>query len=187
MKTIFITILVCLCLSLQAVDTFVIHEDIYSQLSSNVLVYDDANYTTDPKAKLVSGAVAFPYVAPTGPRECVDNFWLLDQKAYDYKTRRNNLIENFAFMDAWNALSLDDKKALIEYWVWPSAETTANLDLLHTQAERDKFRETVIVQLNKCDCNLHISPNGKLWNVLPDDTGGMSGVEIKTDQIIQEP
>ena len=97
----------------------------------------------------------------------------------NYKNFRNELITRFT---NWATYSNDDKKRLITHYVWPSTETTANLDLLHTQTERDQFLELCVVELNKCACNFQISPNGKYWNITPDNTGSLVTTELKTDE-----
>jgi len=99
----------------------------------------------------------------------------------DYKDFRNELITVFT---DWATYSDDDKKILISHYVWPSTETTANLDLLYTQAERDKFLLDCIESLNKCGCNFHGAPDGKYWNILPDATGSLVTTELKTDEVI---
>lgn len=98
----------------------------------------------------------------------------------DYDDFRNILIADF--VGSWGSLSDVDKKTLIRHYVYDSAETVPNLDLLYTQSERDDFQSRAAEALNTCDCNLRKEINIEgYWNVLPDSTGKLTITELKTD------
>lgn len=99
----------------------------------------------------------------------------------NYNDFRNELITVFT---NWATYSNDDKKILIKHYVWPSTETTANLDLLYTQTERNQFLLQCVALLNKCDCNFQIAPDGKYWNILPDTAGSLVTTALKTYETI---
>ncbi|TDI97049.1 MAG: hypothetical protein E2O29_02085 [Deltaproteobacteria bacterium] len=99
----------------------------------------------------------------------------------NYKNFRNELISIFS---NWATYSDDDKKKLIQHYVWPSTETTANLDLLYTQIERDEFLKNCSELLNKLKQNFQIAPDGEYWNVLPDSAGSLVTTKLKTDEEI---
>lgn len=97
-----------------------------------------------------------------------------------YRDFRDILITDF--VGDWATLSDADKKTLIRHYVYDSTETIPNLDLLYTQVERDDFQKEAVDSLNVCDCNLQKEGNGeKYWNVLPDNTGVLTRIELKTD------
>ncbi len=98
-----------------------------------------------------------------------------------YSDFRNELITLFT---DWTTYSDADKKILMRHYVWPSTETTANLDLLYTQTERDQFLTETVVLLNGSGFNFHIAPDGKYWNIVPDTTGSLTTIELKTDEVI---
>ena len=97
-----------------------------------------------------------------------------------YNEFRNILIVDF--VGTWATLIDTDKKTLVRHYVYDSTETTANLDLLYTQAERDDFMNQVVKSLNVCDCNLRKETNSEsYWNVLPGSTGELTITKLKTD------
>lgn len=74
------------------------------------------------------------------------------------------------------------KQALVRNYVWKSAETTPNLDLLYTQAERDQFMEDTVILLNKNDCNFQkVISDGVYWDILPDANGKVQATKLETD------
>ncbi len=99
----------------------------------------------------------------------------------NYKDFRNELIATFT---NWATYSDDDKKKLIKHYVWPSTETTANLDLLYTQAERDQFLTDCVSALNAFSGNFSIAPDGEYWSILPDIAGSLVTTKLKTDEVI---
>jgi len=99
----------------------------------------------------------------------------------NYVDFRNELITIFT---DWATYSDEEKKTLIRHYVWPSTETTANLDLLYTQTERDTFLKNCVVSLNEYNYNFSIAPDGKYWNMAPDVSGSIVTTELKTDTVI---
>ena len=101
-----------------------------------------------------------------------------------HKDLRNELITHFT---SWATYSDDDKKKLMQHYVWPSTETTAALDLLYTQTERDEFVKACVLLLNEGGANLHIAPDGKYWGIRPDVAGSLITTELKTDEVLGAP
>ncbi len=100
----------------------------------------------------------------------------------DYKELRNELIA--VFLPNWATLGNADKKILLTHYIWPSTETTVNLDLLYTQAERDAFQEIMMGLLDKCDCLIrksNVIGSIKYFDYQVDDNGTLNTVEIITD------
>lgn len=79
-----------------------------------------------------------------------------------YMEVRNKLIADY--LSGWATLSVAEKQALVRNYVYPSTETTANLDLLYTSAERDIFRNDAMKKLN--------SEPGNLFSVWKDIVNG---------------
>ena len=144
--------------------------------SGEVLTYDPAQ-EANPRFKH-EAAVSTGYTELTS----LSDWNTYGMKAIsNYKDFRNELITVFT---NWATYSDDDKKILISHFVWPSTETTTNLDLLYTQTERDEFLALCVAELDSCGCNFSIDPNGKYWNILPDVSGSIVTTELKTDVII---
>ena len=157
---------------------FTLHDDIHAQYILGSLAYNPDDYTSSPRTKF-EATVSTGYTELVLPKEWDDCQWLKD---IDYKEFRNNLMSTFE--PNWATLTDDSKKALIRHYVWPSTETTTNLDLLYTQTERDQFLAACIALLNDCDCNFSIAPDGIYWNVLPDVAGSLVTTKLKTDEVI---
>lgn len=144
--------------------------------SGDVLVYDPAQ-ESNPRFKHET-------TVSTGYTELTS---ITDWNSYGqeiiklYKDFRNALITNFT---NWATYSDADKKILISHCVWPSTETTMNLDLLYTQTERDQFLAVCVTALNGCNCNFHASPDGTYWNLLPDNAGSLVTVLLTTDEVL---
>ena len=142
--------------------------------SGEVLTYDSAQ-ESNPRFKH-EATVSAGYTELTS----ISDWYNHGMKAIpNYNTFRNELIARFS---NWATYSDDDKKKLIQHYVWPSTETTANLDLLHTQTERDQFLAACVGALNEDGYNFNRAPDGKYWNVAPDVSGSIVTTELKTDQ-----
>lgn len=144
--------------------------------SGDVLTYDSAQ-ESNPRFKH-EATVSAGYTELTSISDW-DNYAM--KAIARYSDFRNELVTQFT---NWATYSDNDKKRLIKHYVWPSTETTANLDLLYTQAERDQFLATCVVLLNECDHNFQIAPDGIYWNLLPDATGSLVTTQLKTDETI---
>jgi len=142
--------------------------------SGEVLIYDSAQ-ESNPRFKH-EATVSAGYTELTSISDWNNYAMKAIPKYSDF---RNELIAVFT---DWATYSDDDKKILITHYVWPSTETTANLDLLYTQTERDEFLIQCIILLNGCSFNFHIAPDGTYWNILPDATGSLLTGELKTDE-----
>jgi len=144
--------------------------------SGEVLTYDSAQ-ESNPRFKH-EATVSAGYTELTS----ISDWTTHGTKAIgNYKDFRNELIANFT---DWATYSNDDKKRLMEHYVWPSTETTANLDLLYTQAERDQFVKACASLLNTFGSNLQIDPDGKYWGILPDVAGSLVTTELTTDTVL---
>jgi len=144
--------------------------------SGEVLTYDSAQ-ESNPRFKH-EATVSAGYTELTS----ISDWTTYGTKAIDsYKDFRNELIANFT---DWATYSNDDKKRLMQHYVWLSTETTANLDLLYTQTERDQFVKECAALLNEHGSNLQIAPDGKYWGILPDIAGSLVTTELKTDEVI---
>ncbi len=144
--------------------------------SGEVLTYDPAQ-ESNPRFKH-EATVSAGYTELTSISDW-DNHGM--RAIVSYKDFRNELISNFT---NWATYSNDDKKRLMEHYVWPSTETTANLDLLYTQTERDEFVKARVLLLNEGGSNLHIAPDGKYWDIQPDVAGSLVTTELKTDEVL---
>lgn len=144
--------------------------------SGDVLTYNSAR-ESNPRFKH-EATVSAGYTELTRISDWVNHGMKAISK---YKDFRNELIANFT---NWATYSNDDKKRLVTHYVWLSTETTANLDLLYTQAEREQFVKNCVVVLNGNGSNFQIAPDGKYWNMLPDVTGVLVTTELKTDVAI---
>ncbi len=143
-------------------------------LSGEVLTYDSAQ-EANPRFKY-EATVSTGYTELTS----ISDWNAHGMKAIpNYKDFRSELIATFP---NWATYSNDDKKTLIRHYVWPSTETTANLDLLYTQAERDQFLKNCSESLNQFKQNFQIAPDGEYWNVLPDAAGSLVTTKLKTDE-----
>lgn len=103
-----------------------------------------------------------------------------------YKKIRNNLIAIYITPGTfWGTATTAEKQALVRNYVWPSSETTANLDLLYTQAERDDFQKTTMESLDAtCEANIrrsNVSGSTKFYDYQSDDRGIVTLKEISTD------
>jgi len=144
--------------------------------SGDVLTYDTAQ-ESNPRFKH-EAAVSAGYTELTS----ISDWTTHGEKAIgSYKDFRNELIANFT---NWATYSDDDKKRLMKHYVWPSTETTAALDLLYTQTERDGFVKECASLLNTVGLNLHVAPDGKYWDIQPDVAGSLVTTELKTDGVI---
>lgn len=99
-----------------------------------------------------------------------------------YKELRNKLIADY--VGNWGTLTAIDKQTLVRHFAYPSAETPANLDLLYSQADRDKYKKVVMERLESiCGCVVgesNITP-GKYFHYRVDDAGVLDPQEILTD------
>jgi len=144
--------------------------------SGEVLTYDSAQ-ESNPRFKH-EATVSAGYTELTS----ISDWTTYGTKAIgSYKDFRNELIANFP---NWATYSNDDKKRLMQHYVWLSTETTANLDLLYTQTERDEFVKECASLLNAVGSNLHIASDGKYWDILPDVAGSLVTTELKTDGVL---
>ena len=106
------------------------------QIAANLAASDGLRY---------EGQVSAGYQDVSTP-ENWDKFW--STTLIDFKTFRNNLIATYTPASFWDTATDEAKKALVRRFVYPSTETTANLDLLYTQAERDAYQATTMEFLN---------------------------------------
>jgi len=157
-----------------------LHNDINSLYIAGSLSYNESDYVGIEKTKLET-SVSTGYTDKLLAEEWDDLKWLLD---YDYQKFRNELINTFASAAVWDTLTDTSKKALVRNYVWKSSETTANLDFLYTQDERDTYLEGVLELLNTCDCNILKSSStgsNRYFETRPDDAGVITTTEIKSD------
>ena len=95
---------------------------------------------------------------------------------YSFKQYRNLLISQV--MAGWGTETTVNKKIMVTRNVWPSTETTPNLDLLYTPAERDDSQKITMGLLDSgCDCRIVKSQdlNSTIYYMLsPNDAGALN-------------
>lgn len=100
-----------------------------------------------------------------------------------YKDMRNELISRY--VPSWGTLTTIEKQTLVRHFVWDSTETTENLDLLYTQAERDDYQKKTMELLDAtCEAVIrrsNVSGSIKYFDHQTDDVGTLTTVEITTD------
>jgi len=145
--------------------------------------YDDADYKTNPKAKLET-SVSPTYIDKLLPEEWDANRYLLKDPTRDGvsdKVFRNELILTFATVAAdWDALTDASKKILAEkYHVWKEGLEDTALNLFSDSAARDAGKIKCREDLNSDNRNLF-----SIW----EDTDGkcykvylVSGVTTKKE------
>lgn len=98
-----------------------------------------------------------------------------------YNSMRNELI---GLLTGWATMSTDNKKAMVENFVYPVTETAANLNLLYTQAQRDTFKKETMKQLNSEPDNLFSvlqdKVNGNYYKLVTEN-GAANPLPITTD------
>lgn len=136
------------------------------------------------------GGIA-PFKAEAAPSADYTDFSSLENwciyhyyASYDEKAVRNLLITDY--VGSWATLTDDEKKALIEHYVYLSTETTANLDLLYSKAQRDAFRDRCMVALATCDCRPEVATDDpdKWYDIQLLAGGVMNPVLIATDVVL---
>lgn len=101
-----------------------------------------------------------------------------------YNEMRNELIGLNAM---WGTMSTDDKKAMVEHYVYPTGISTTDLDAIYPQIQRDGFKKDTMASLNSDEMNIFsiwkdIS-NGKHYKATTD--GGVTvKTEITTDNVL---
>jgi len=165
-----------------------LHNDINVVYITGSLSFNPDDFIGIEKAKLET-TVSTGYTDKLLAEEWDDLKWLLaDMSIGRYKIFRNDLISTFSVAAVWDTLTDISKKALVRNYVWKSTETTANLDLLYTQTERDDFQKQIMELLNStCDCDIRKSVtvgSTKYFDQQNDDTGVITTVEVITDQVL---
>lgn len=153
-----------------------IHDDLFSQVAAGTFSYDPSTYPTPCKFEV---SVSAGYSEITDVADW-NRYW--PSVGIDYIDYRNYLIDTFE--PTWGTLSDDQKKALIEQYVWPSETTGTELDALYTSIERLAFKENVVKTLETCGCifkKSSTSSSEKYFNLTVDDGGIMDPQELLTD------
>lgn len=152
-----------------------IHDAIASQIGGEVLRY---NATT------LGGLPAFSIDDPP-PAGYTEVSSLANWELYGWatglslKTYRNVLINQY--LSGWATMSDDDKRVLVNYHVFPTSTTQAELDALWTQLERKSFRQNIIARLQRRRRLIRESPDETLWIVKINNSGVRTSIELKTD------
>lgn len=101
-----------------------------------------------------------------------------------YREMRNEIITSA--LPNWATITSAEKMVLVENYVFPTTETSVNLDLLYPLIERNKFRDNAIKRLNEnVNCNIKKASDGiKYWNILTTNAGTINTTEFLSNTIL---
>lgn len=98
---------------------------------------------------------------------------------------RNELITTF--LPNWATATIDEKKTLVRWYVYPSTATQAELNALYAQTQRDAYRDVVMENLNIASNNFFSvwkdSTNGNFYKAVTQN-GTTLTTFITTNQIL---
>lgn len=106
----------------------------------------------------------------------------IDRIDVSYLNVRNEMIDQFE--PNWASYSADQKRDLIENYIWPSETSVSELDDLYDPDIRDTYQAEVMVKMNTGMVHVIKSPSStKHFVVTVDDGGALIDPlpEIKTD------
>lgn len=98
----------------------------------------------------------------------------------EYINYRNDMTGQFEPL--WDLYSDDQKRALVENYIYPSETSVTELDDLYAPEDRSKFAVNAISRLNILTSIS--TESDKYFTIQVNDSGILNGVEITTDGII---